>query len=92
MYLRYSDPVNAISDFDESLYTERELKNITKEINGKWYRIDPDSGNIMYEIPHKNILNNENVVVDTEPNIRIFRKKNTSEEIIVTDDVNFFID
>lgn len=87
MYLRHTTSIDSVTDLTD--FTERDLKDITKEINGKWYRIDPASGNIMYSIPY---INTDN---ESKPNIRIFTKYNyeteSEEEIIVTDDINHFI-
>ena len=87
MYLRHATSIDSITDLTD--FTERDLKDITKEINGKWYRIDPVSGNIMYSIPY---INTDN---ESKPNIRIFTKYSyeteSEEEIIVTDDINHFI-
>jgi hypothetical protein len=87
MYLRHATSIDSVTDLTD--FTERNLKDITKEINGKWYRIDPASGNIMYSIPY---INTDN---ESKPNIRIFTKYNyeteSEEEIIITDDINHFI-
>lgn len=88
-YFRYSKNIESVTDYYDN-YNELDINDHCKNINGKWYRIDPESGNKMYQIPHVDVQSGNNITI-SKPNIRIFKNIHDNSEIIVTNDLNHFI-